>query len=289
MSALIRQSDFIGELCVALRHGWEPDRPFVVITGYFDESGTHGDASVSVMAGFVGDARQWRKFEKRAEKLFRRYKVDVFHTIDVRRTDKDFSGWTVDRKIEFIDEFQHIVNETLEAGYSSILSKEDFGYYQSLDWPRRAKKDSQYTILFRTCLASVLNGSIANHNWANRNTEPTVHIVLESGHRNAKDVLRVYEEARKFFNVSSGALGGLTFSSKADCLPLAAADLFAYSAYAKEVGTKLLWQAKRPTKSNISYRGNLYRSRITRQILEGLYDQAVAFSRGESWNGQQSS
>jgi hypothetical protein len=28
------------------------------------------------MAGFLGNARQWRKFEKRSAKLFDRYKVD---------------------------------------------------------------------------------------------------------------------------------------------------------------------------------------------------------------------
>jgi hypothetical protein len=60
------------------------------------------------MAGFVADARQWRKFGKCAAKLFARFRVDVFHTIDVRRTDKDFEDWSVDRKIKFLDEFQHI-------------------------------------------------------------------------------------------------------------------------------------------------------------------------------------
>jgi hypothetical protein len=49
-----------------------------------------------------------RKFEKRASRLFARFRVDVFHTIDIRRTDKYFEGWKVDRKIKFLDEFQHI-------------------------------------------------------------------------------------------------------------------------------------------------------------------------------------
>jgi hypothetical protein len=62
----------------------------MIFTAYLDESGTHAGAELSAMAGFVGDARQWRKFEKRAGKLFKRFRVDVFHTIDVRRTDKDF-------------------------------------------------------------------------------------------------------------------------------------------------------------------------------------------------------
>jgi len=86
------QSDWIGALCVALAHRWEPDRQFMIFTAYFDESGTHAGAQVSAMGGFVGDARQWRKFEKRVGKLFTRFDVDVFHAIDVRRGHKDFDG-----------------------------------------------------------------------------------------------------------------------------------------------------------------------------------------------------
>ena len=70
-------------------------------------------------AGFVGDERQWQKFEKRSGKLFKRNRVGIFHTIGVRRGDEDFAGWKVDRKLEFLDEFQHIVNETLLGGVSS--------------------------------------------------------------------------------------------------------------------------------------------------------------------------
>ena len=68
----------------------------MALTAYFDESGTHGGAVASAMAGFVGDARQWRKFEKRVGKLLSFMSTFV---IDVRRTDKAFKGWTVDRNI----------------------------------------------------------------------------------------------------------------------------------------------------------------------------------------------
>ena len=56
----------------------------MIFTAYFDESGTHAGAELTAMAGFLGDRRQWRKFEKRAGKLFKRFRVDVFHAIDVR-------------------------------------------------------------------------------------------------------------------------------------------------------------------------------------------------------------
>jgi len=53
----------------------------MIYTAYFDESGTHDGSELSGVAGFVGDARQWRKFEKRAGKVFSRSRVDVLHTI----------------------------------------------------------------------------------------------------------------------------------------------------------------------------------------------------------------
>jgi hypothetical protein len=66
----------------------------MIFTAYLDESGTHAGAPISAMGGFIGDARQWRKFEKRDGKLFKRFRVDVFHAVDVRRGHKDFKGWT---------------------------------------------------------------------------------------------------------------------------------------------------------------------------------------------------
>jgi hypothetical protein len=169
--------------------------------------------------------RQWRKFEKRTSKLFKRFGVDIFHTIDVKRTDKDFRRWSVDRKIEFLDEFQHIINETLELGFASILKQEDYDYYRNLQCPRKARKDSKYTIMFRGCLAAAIDGAGSIQEWR-YGKEPKLNIVLESGHDNAPDAMRLYN----FFKdrVPSSALSGLTFESKGDSLSLAAADLFAY-------------------------------------------------------------
>jgi hypothetical protein len=41
-----------------------------MLTGYFDDSGTHSNSEIVVMAGFVGTGEQWQKFEKTwADKL----------------------------------------------------------------------------------------------------------------------------------------------------------------------------------------------------------------------------
>ena len=144
----------------------------------------------------------------------------------MKRGDKDFEGWAVNRKIEFFDEFQHIVNETLERGFASILRADDYAYYSNLSWPKGTRKDSSYGILFRASLSSATESARAVPQWA-FNDEPRLHIVLESGHRNAPDAVHLYGLFREKFSPQAKPLAGLTFGTKGDCLPLAAADLFA--------------------------------------------------------------
>ena len=59
-------------------------------------------------------------------------------------------------------------------------------------------------------------------------------------------------------------------------LPLAAADLFAYSAYRQEVGP--IGIPTKPTKSERSYRGNAFRIEIRRETLDALHEQAIMFA-----------
>jgi hypothetical protein len=156
------------DLCIALVHRREPGRLFMIYTAYPDESSTHAGSAVSTVAGFIANARQWRKYEKRTDRLFKRFGVTIFHAIDIRRGHGDFKGWTVNRKIEFLDEFQHIINDTLENGVSAFIRDDDYKYYRSLYWPSKARADSKYTIMVRACLAQagaeifqVLAGAVA--------------------------------------------------------------------------------------------------------------------------------
>ena len=245
------------------------------LTAYFDESGTHGGSPLSAMAGFVGNARQWRKFEKRAARLFNRSNVDVFHIIDVRRTDKDFQGWSVDRKIKFLDEFQHIINETLESGVAAFIRDEDYKYYSALHWPKKTRHDSKYTILFRACLSQIID--TVGHMPLVK--ELKLHIVLEDGHKNAADAVRIYKWAQGKIGQSK-ALASLTFDNKKTCLPLAAADLFAYTAWGDRSGQKPIGTPKGPTKAEASYRGNLYWVALTRDSLDSLHEQAIDIAAG---------
>ncbi len=244
----------------------------MILTAYFDESGVHAGSPVSVMAGFIGDARQWRKFEKRAAKLFNRYRVDIFYAIDIKRSDKDFKDWTVDKKIVFWDEFSHITNETLEAGFSAVLRDDEYHqFYADRQRPAKVLKDLKYGILFRAALSAAVDEVLSVTRWKD-GKEPSLNIVLESGHSNAGDTVRLYELwKRNLPHKHPGALSGLTFQSKANCLPLAAADLIAYGTYQLEIGNDILGKSKKPLKADASYRFHVYRVGIDKESLESLY------------------
>src|SRR5262249_21007906 len=164
----------------------------------------------------------------------------------------------------------HVINETLKSGVAAFLRHEDYQYYCGFNWPKKARRDSKYAILFRACLAQVIDA--LDHIPLAR--EPHLRVVLEDGHKNAGDVVRVYNWA-KSRAIAPHVLAGLTFDNKRTCLPLASADLYAYSAWSKEVGQKPIGIAKKRTKSEASYRGNLWRIMLTRRNLRDLHEQAI--------------
>jgi hypothetical protein len=227
------------------------------------------------MAGYVADERQWQRFKARVGELFAQFGVREFHLVDLRHSGRDFAGWSVDRKIELTDELQHIANESLESGVTAFLTEENYQkHYFALDWPRRARKDTKYCILFRACMGITVESVLGTPRWA-YGDEPQLRVVLEDGHQNAGDIRRFYEATRRRYQGDSRGLAGLSFADK-DCLPIAAADLIAGAALMRETGGKPIGLAKHPTKADISYPGNLWRVSIEPEQLLGLYHQAVA-------------
>ena len=99
---------------------------------------------------------------------------------------------------------------------------------------------------------------------------------MEEGHKNAGDALRMYNSIKERLPGSDKVLSGLAFASKASSLPMAAADLFAYTAYGQETGARPWGESKYPLKADASYKGNLFRVPITRDVLDSLHAQALA-------------
>jgi hypothetical protein len=161
------------------------------------------------------------------------------------------------------------------SGVAAFIRREVYAYYCGLSWPKGTRKDSEYGILFRACLSQTVDtlGRLGQMR------EPRMKVVLEDGRKNRDDAVRIY-------NWSEGrigqhrALSGLAVADKS-CLPLAAADLFTYSAWGTEVGQNPIGTPKGPTKSDASYCGNVFKLVLVRDSLDSLHEQAIAFAAAD--------
>ena len=98
----------IRELSFALFHRWEPERIFVILTSYFDESGTHAGSPATVMAGVMGNVAQWNRFERGIATLKWKHGFRILHTKDFKQRTGEFSGWSPERCLRLIDEMADI-------------------------------------------------------------------------------------------------------------------------------------------------------------------------------------
>jgi hypothetical protein len=73
----------------------------MVMTAYFDESGTHGaESPATIVAGVGGTVAQWTGVEKRLTALYRDFSVKKFNAKDFRGSKKNFKNLDRTKKHE---------------------------------------------------------------------------------------------------------------------------------------------------------------------------------------------
>lgn len=85
-----------------------------MLLAYLDESGTHGDASACVVAGYFGKKGAWRRFEAGWEQFLNRFRVPVgeFHALNAVKRKKFFAPWSEDTHTDFLRALGEAVAES---------------------------------------------------------------------------------------------------------------------------------------------------------------------------------
>lgn len=225
MNAPIRHSNFIGELCIALAHRWEPDRLFMIFDAYFDESDAHGPAPNLIVATYLGSARQWRQFERRLRRIQREFGFDIFHGKELRHGQGQFRGWSDSKKESLGRALVQLVTDELTAGIITSLNHDRYiREYRNTPTPKGMTLDSQYGLCFRGCMGQVVTTALAKHQ------RPKINVIIESGHRNVGDALRIFKETKEIHREQGiDVLREITIADKRDAAPLMVADMLAYT------------------------------------------------------------
>ena len=205
----------------------------MIVTVYIDESGTHG-SGVTILGGWVGRLGQWATFDPKWVKLLKRNGLTYFHSRKMRGTKDEFRGWTRSRKFEFTQQAASLALKNLEFGFTiSVVDDAYQDHYIAGHRPREIPLDSAYGLCFRYCL-SLIPG-FAKDAFGNRTLD--INFILEAGHKNAGDALRIFdkvkhqrlpnEEEQKIVKM----LGTIAFDDKKKFPGLQVADVNAYSAF----------------------------------------------------------
>lgn len=195
----------------------------MIFTAYFDEADTHGPEPTIIMAAFLGHAYQWRRFEIKLARIQAKYGFRIFHAKDFKAKAGEFSQWPDEKCALLVGELTDLVRDNLTEGVAVHLEYARYvNEYRAAPIPRKMALDSQYGVCFRSCLGYMLGVMQA------RQYRDRLNVVLESGHRNAGDCLRIFEDFKRRWRLTGDdVLGTFTVSDKRECLPLMAADMFA--------------------------------------------------------------
>jgi hypothetical protein len=225
---------WVRELCIALEHRWNPDATFLIFTAYFDESDTHGPAPDMIMAAFLGSARQWELFGRKIKALQRRDGFTVFHSKKFRASVGEFEDWSLDKCRRLTNDLAVAIRDGLREGVTITLPRALYeAEYRGGHVPKGMRLDSQYGVCFRACLYQLI------HILAKDKKNHKLHVVIEDGHKNVGDAVRIFGEIKaEFAAIGFNILGTVTIAKKTECWPLMIADFQAHASHLSETRLK---------------------------------------------------
>jgi hypothetical protein len=234
----------IGRLCLSLYPLDPAARPFMILTGYYDESGTHSGAPLTVLAGFVGPIEEWANLSREWGKVMRKYGITHVRAKELFHKQKQFKGWKDKQVTHLWSDMLYVLQEQKEIFASkTVVLDEDYRMFYVSDGPaRRERLDTKYALCFRSLL--YFNPLFHRMFYANG----SINFVLEAGHKNAGDALRVFNELKDDPNYKArDAIGYMAFGKKRDEPGLQAADALAYWFYRTEVANLKDWNEYEPS------------------------------------------
>jgi hypothetical protein len=211
-------------------------RRFVILTSYFDESGTHDGSPVTIMAGIMGNGGQWLRYQAKLNRLKARYGFRVFHAKEFKSLTGQFAGWSREKCAAFLKDF-HATGADLMEGVTCAISNSAFEQeYRGGDAPRKLRLDTKYGLCFRNSLVHLTANAARRLGSHRKFGETTMRVVLERGHKNAGDAERIFYEVKKDIKAAGcNLLSTITFAGKDGCDPLMLADMLAHTAYMTEL------------------------------------------------------
>ena len=201
-----------------------------LFTAYFDDSGTHAQASVAVAACFISTLDQWNVLGELWSEVNKKEQFGIFHMADFVARTKQFKNWEDSKRDRVIRELVRIIKMNVYVSVMGAVIKADYDAEVTGD-ARRYLGQTHYSFNVRTCFNFI-------RQWREKNnfTDP-IHYVFAAGSQGNGELNDLFNSALTPENRADALLkvgirkNGWTFARKEDVVQLQSADILAWETY----------------------------------------------------------
>jgi uncharacterized protein DUF3800 len=234
-----------GALGLSLCLRWDPERIFVIVNAYADESGTHSP-DYQMLAGYVAKLGRWNAFDVRWRRRLAKEGLKYFHLVEhTRKRDLQPMCW----------DLLKMCGKYLECGFVIRLDKKSYDeFYIAGLRPRQQQLDTIYGVCYRYMIGFLVRElpQLLGRD------DLQINIMLELGAPGSRDAERIHAQIKQDVPNESKIIGELSFGEKKKFPGLQAADSLAHPAFREEkklvellaFPTGTIKHARRATKSS---------------------------------------
>ncbi|HEY8795748.1 MAG TPA: DUF3800 domain-containing protein [Gemmatimonadaceae bacterium] len=195
------------------------------VEAYFDESGTHAESLVCVVAGVVASAPDWKEFTRDWQRVMERARINTFHATDCANGGGDFKNCGPDERASL---YNDVVQLLLTRGIRAVAVVVPTESYSKAfaDSPGKPVFPQPYLIGFRHVIDKICDLI------QSETKDATVTLTFEMARRQRgrarelAEFLMTYAKTWEHFD----RVSGITWATKLTP-PLQAADVIAYEIY----------------------------------------------------------
>jgi Protein of unknown function (DUF3800) len=188
---------------------------------YFDDSGSHREASTAVAASWISTVEMWKSFERRWDAICAEENLGDFHMTDFANIHSRFSQWPEGEKIRILDRLCDAIDSSVYAGFAYGVIKKDYDELVSPAWKKAHFGEYHYTFALRTCIGRI-------NRWRHLHYRGVpVNYIFDSMGKGKGEIMAAMDAAIS----QRGELEGYSFQSSSKLRPLKAADIFAWATF----------------------------------------------------------
>jgi hypothetical protein len=216
-----------------------------VLKTFMDETGIHDDATIVAVGGYIAGPKHWRAWTK--DWSLAKRPIKVFHSTDCANFRGEFEGWDKERRDKYVAQLLPVMPAHELAGIVIGIRLDDLAIGMK-DHPELLEMfGTPYTACFQWAISIIIELA-TKHGKGERMA--FVHEVNDF----KGEALKAFEYVERYLN-PRGIPMRIAFRSKADHLPLQAADVLAYEGgkfLKNPMGTpRRAWTALDPDKTRI--------------------------------------